>query len=88
MALSRRLPLALQTRNTARLSLVRSLHSSQKSAATTVDTSKAPSPNDAFATSTNSYYAEEMYKLYKQARRSLLLGLCAVVTRSGCIIVI
>jgi len=32
---------------------------------------KAPSPNDAFANGTNAYYAEEMYRLWRQDPKSV-----------------
>lgn len=60
-----RLPLALWPSRAQRLPL------SLKSLRTQSTVAQSPSPNDLFANGTNTYYADEMYRLWKQDRHSV-----------------
>lgn len=61
-----RLPRVVQTVHGARFR-----YGLQPLARTYATAAKAPSPNDPFANGTNAYYAEEMYRLWRQDPKSV-----------------
>lgn len=69
--MQRRLPTSLRVSQSLPLRRIANptfthFSTSGKNSATTSDVAKPPSPDDQFANGNNAYYAEEMYRQYKE----------------------